>query len=54
MKRTPLCLAMLIAVVPFAFTANSSEIRVYFSPHGGCTEAVVEALEKARLMSRSS
>ena len=27
---------------------SSSEIEVFFSPHGGCTEAIVEALDKAK------
>jgi phosphatidylserine/phosphatidylglycerophosphate/cardiolipin synthase-like enzyme len=29
-------------------SVDSANIAVYFSPHGGCTEAVVEALDSAR------
>jgi phosphatidylserine/phosphatidylglycerophosphate/cardiolipin synthase-like enzyme len=31
-----------------AITLQASEIQVYFSPKGGCTEAVVESLENAK------
>jgi phosphatidylserine/phosphatidylglycerophosphate/cardiolipin synthase-like enzyme len=36
-------LALLLSV----FTATAADIQVYFSPKGGCTEAVVENLQKA-------
>jgi hypothetical protein len=42
--------ACLIATTTHArdLTLNNAPAQVYFSPRGGCTEAVVEALIKAR------
>ena len=44
MKR--LLLAFTLAIAPTA--AGAEKIQVYFSPHGGCTEAVVDELSKVR------
>ena len=38
--------SILLALL-LAFTANAADIQVFFSPKGGCTEAVVENLDKA-------
>jgi phosphatidylserine/phosphatidylglycerophosphate/cardiolipin synthase-like enzyme len=45
----PLLLAAWIVQIQIsAVAAASPNIQVYFSPKGGCTEAVVDALSKAR------
>jgi phosphatidylserine/phosphatidylglycerophosphate/cardiolipin synthase-like enzyme len=31
-----------------AHTSGCPEIQVYFSPHGGCTDAVVDAIGQAK------
>jgi len=48
-------LLLLVLAVLFPISAPSKDItfnnapaQVYFSPHGGCTEAIVEALSKAK------
>ena len=43
MKRIVLALMLV-----FAFHATAADIQVYFSPDGGCTEAVVMELGKAK------
>src|SRR5947207_8489698 len=48
-KSVPLLLAAwIIQVGPALINAAPSNIQVYFSPKGGCTEAVVNALGGAR------
>jgi phosphatidylserine/phosphatidylglycerophosphate/cardiolipin synthase-like enzyme len=44
MKRFCFGVAVWLACV----SASTAEIKVYFSPKGGCTEAVVDALSRAR------
>jgi phosphatidylserine/phosphatidylglycerophosphate/cardiolipin synthase-like enzyme len=45
----PLLLAAWIVQIQInAVAASSPNIQVYFSPKGGCTEAVVDALSKAK------
>jgi hypothetical protein len=40
--------AAFFALLIFVAAASATDdIHVYFSPHGGCTEAVVENLNKA-------
>jgi len=39
--------AVFFALLIFVAAASANDIQVYFSPHGGCTEAVVENLIKA-------
>lgn len=59
--KMPILLMLLFLLVPAhggvqarsisagrALTVDSTNIAVYFSPHGGCTEAVVEALDSAK------
>lgn len=53
MAAMRICLSILLLVLslPPAWArdaARSTQWSVYFSPHGGCTEAVVDALSKAR------
>ena len=38
---------ILLALILSLFAATAADIQVYFSPKGGCTEAVVENLQKA-------
>jgi hypothetical protein len=45
---TLLISAMLLAPGVAADRAQARNWQVYFSPHGGCTEAVVAALGRAR------
>src|SRR3989440_233230 len=48
-KSVPLLLAAWITQVgPALINAAPSNVQVHFSPKGGCTEAVVNALAKAR------
>ncbi len=47
-----LCLALLIALQP-AYAADISlpkdtPVKIYFSPQGGCTEAIVSEIDKAK------
>jgi len=43
-------LPLLLLSIPLeaAPNASSPSVRVYFSPRGGCTDAIVEALDKAQ------
>ena len=42
-------LFVLVAWLPIhAAPLNQSDVQVYFSPRGGCTDAVVNALNKAK------
>jgi phosphatidylserine/phosphatidylglycerophosphate/cardiolipin synthase-like enzyme len=48
-----LILLLLILVLPITvpakdITLNNTPVQVYFSPHGGCKEAIVEALNHAK------
>jgi phosphatidylserine/phosphatidylglycerophosphate/cardiolipin synthase-like enzyme len=38
---------LLVLLLAFAVHATAADIKVYFSPDGGCTEAVVDNLNKA-------
>lgn len=38
-----------VALISFAFVTSATDIKVYFSPDGGCTDAVVAALNKAQV-----
>ena len=42
------CLLMLALAAQAGDTPIKGEMKVYFSPFGGCTEAVVDALSKAK------
>ena len=46
------CLSFVIAVLTTlqlqALPLSQSQVQVYFSPKGGCTDAVVNALNKAK------
>jgi hypothetical protein len=49
--RVFLAVLMFAVAIPLGWSAKQSRApqwRVYFSPHGGCTEAVVAALKAAR------
>jgi len=51
--KLKLILLLLILVVPVTssakdITLTNAPTQVYFSPRGGCTEAIVEALDKAK------
>lgn len=51
MKISPVLLALFVfsAGTPAAdFNSGSPKWQVYFSPHGGCTDAVVNAIHQAR------
>ena len=50
MKYPVALAAMILCAVqnPAADSKNCPKIQVFFSPDGGCTEAVVKALEKAK------
>ena len=37
-----------LSLIPLYAQSFTPDIRVYFSPHGGCTEAVVRAVHEAR------
>ena len=39
---------MAVACLAADLTLRNTPVQVYFSPHGGCTEAIVEALDMAR------
>ena len=38
----------IVLLLLLAVAVHAADIQVYFSPHGGCTEAVVANLEKAK------
>ncbi len=42
------CLALLLTSTGVGQTVNTSNTQVYFSPKGGCTDAVVATLTKAK------
>jgi hypothetical protein len=58
MKKFPLLISFLVAFALFTFSTTNSPakdliltdapVQIYFSPHGGCTEAIVAELNKAR------
>ncbi len=48
MKRKPLLSLIFAITLAVSTHAQTNSVRVYFSPKGGCTEAVVRELEKAR------
>jgi len=55
MKKTIIVtMLILLAVTSAAFAKNkavtlpTSDIQVYFSPNGGCTEAIISAISKAK------
>ena len=43
-----LLLGLLLLNSISALFAENQEIKVYFSPHGGCTEAVVDSIKQAK------
>jgi phosphatidylserine/phosphatidylglycerophosphate/cardiolipin synthase-like enzyme len=51
--KSKLLLLLFILVAPITASAkdlilHNAPAQVYFSPHGGCTKAIVEALDKAK------
>ena len=54
MKRLPffiiLCITLLVSLYPcvVATQESSPSWEVYFSPHGGCTDAIIRELNKAK------
>lgn len=51
--KSKLILLLLLLVLPITVSAkdltlNNAPTQVYFSPEGGCTEAIVDALDKAK------
>lgn len=46
MKR--LALSLLLSALPLHAQSGPQDLRAYFSPNGGCTDAVVSALHDAR------
>src|ERR1017187_2135875 len=38
---------LILLIILFAINATAADIQVFFSPKGGCTEAIVENLNKA-------
>lgn len=40
--------ALLLLIFSIGFAPAAERPRVYFSPHGGCTEAVVQQIEKSK------
>ncbi len=58
MKKFPLLLSILLALSLFAYFPSNSPtkdfiltnvpVQIYFSPQGGCTEAIVAALNEAK------
>jgi phosphatidylserine/phosphatidylglycerophosphate/cardiolipin synthase-like enzyme len=51
MKRIILLLLVLSCLLPISAQAKDltlTDAQVYFSPHGGCTKAIVDALGKAK------
>jgi len=42
------CLSVTLITLLLAFRIQAAEIAVYFSPKGGCTEAIVSSLNRAK------
>jgi hypothetical protein len=52
--KSKLILLLLILVLPITvstkdLTLTNTPIQVYFSPNGGCTEAIVDALNNKKI-----
>jgi phosphatidylserine/phosphatidylglycerophosphate/cardiolipin synthase-like enzyme len=48
-RRTqPACVIALLCCALFVARASADPLTVYFSPHGGCTQAIVEEVGKAQ------
>lgn len=52
MKRLPLFLLVTLCCANLAVSTPPPPIEVYFSPEGGCTQAVVDTLGKAKKLIR--
>jgi len=39
---------LLVLPTPIVHSQDSATYRVHFSPHGGCTEAIISELAKAK------
>ena len=48
MRTLSLVVAIVLVLAPSTFAANCPEVRVYFSPNGGCTEQIVKELGLAK------
>ena len=48
MKRLLLSLCLLLAVLPLHAQQGPQDLHSYFSPNGGCTQAVVDSLNAAK------
>ena len=47
-KLMPLCFLLLFPLAAFAETTETGEIQVYFSPKGGCQDAIVREINAAQ------
>lgn len=47
-KKTLVLLWLILCLWAAAALAQTGSIRVYFSPHGGCTDAIVKQIDQAK------